>query len=72
MANNEWIGKLTALISALNMCKSGQTSGCYSTPNRIGVTLGVTNNQNMAFDFNVISSLFTLDHLINQMNEWML
>lgn len=34
-------GGLTAVISPTNACRTGQTEGCYETPNRFGVLLGL-------------------------------
>ena len=49
------VGDLTATISPTNLCAQGQSGGCYSTPNRIAVSLGYTTgtdpNSQIGLDF---------------------
>ena len=32
-------GAITAVIAPYNLCKTGSTNNCYTTPNRVGITL---------------------------------
>ena len=57
-------GQLTAIITPTNLCRAGQTSGCYTTPNRIGVSLALqsTGNANMNLG---ATNVFTADTVID-------
>jgi len=45
------IGDVTAVVSPINLCRTGQTGMCYSTPNRITVSLGYVNANGVGQDF---------------------
>ncbi len=47
-------GAVTTVVAPFNLCAAGQTpaSGvCYSTPNRVGLTVGYGNDANVGMDF---------------------
>jgi hypothetical protein len=47
-------GAVTTVISALNLCRSGQTPAqgvCYATPNRVALTVAYGNNATDGWDF---------------------
>jgi hypothetical protein len=47
-------GAVTTVISALNLCRSGQTPAhgvCYATPNRVALTVAYGNNGNDGWSF---------------------
>lgn len=56
-------GKLVAVVYAANMCSSGQTASCYSSPNRVAVVIAITNGGATSLDFN---DTVCTDHTITE------
>jgi hypothetical protein len=47
-------GGVTAVVSPFNLCQAGQTPAqgvCYTTPNRVGLTVGYATNSGMGYNF---------------------
>ena len=57
-------GQLTAIITPTNLCQSGQTNNCYTTPNRIGVALALQSNGNANMNLGATNA-FTSDTVID-------
>jgi hypothetical protein len=62
-------GVVTAAVSAINMCGAGQTAAqgvCYASPNRVGVTLALTDGGALNTDLSgALSAASVLDVVLN-------